>query len=185
MKKILLIGFVLLSFNLFSQTIKGFYVTNSNDTINCMFVKPLSFFGNKLDVSALYGPITVIENGVKKKYKPHEIKSFTVYDTNDVKYLFGSFDDEKRYFVNILIEGRLSLCNVYSTHPYDHSFWPIQAMVKDGKIVRLNVFTMHRKIGELLADCPELQKEWLEGHKYKSNDKEAIVNDYNTCMAKQ
>ena len=182
MKRILLIGFVLLSFNLFSQTLKGFYVTNTNDTVNCTVVKPLSFFGNKLDVSALYGPLTVIENGVKKKFKHHEIKSFTVYDA-DKKYVFGSFVDEKRCFANILIEGRLSLCNVYSTHPYDHSFSPIEAMVKDGKMYRLNIFNRHRTIGELIADCPELYTEWLAGNKYKKSDTEAIVQAYNTCKA--
>jgi len=185
MKKIILIGFVLLSINLVSQTKNGFYITNANDTINCLFVTPKTFFGNKLDVSALYGPITVIENGVKKKFKHHEIKSFTLYDTKDIKYKFGSFKDEKRCFVNILVEGRLSLCNVYSTNSYDHSFSPIQALVKDEKMYRLNIFNIRRIIGELISDCPELNKDWLEGQKYKTKDLEVIVKVYNTCMIHQ
>ncbi len=177
-RKIILFSLVLFSINLYSQTKKGYYVTNNNDTINCLFQSSTLLFSDKLDISVFHGPIRVIENGVKKKYKPLEIKSFTVYDTDDKQYKFGSFADEKRYFVNILIEGCLTLCNLFSAHPYDHSYSPQPAFIKDGKIYRISIFNKKRTIENLISDFPELQEEWIKG-KYSKSGLEEIAKDYN------
>jgi len=182
MKTIILIGFVLLSFNLFSQTNNGYYVTNTNDTIKCQVETKRTPFSQKMNISELYLRVLVIENGVHKKFKAHEIKSFTVYDTNDKEYKFASVAGVKEYFVNVLVEGTLSLYNLYSTDTFDLSFSPIEVMIKEGEIYYLNIGNPQQKIGELIYDSPELKKEWIAGHKYKSNDKAELVKDYNIYM---
>ena len=180
MKKIILFCLVLFSINLYSQTRKGYYVTNNNDTINCIFETSTLLFSQKLDISALHGPINVIVNGEKKKFKPHEIKSFTVYDTNDKQYKFGSFDAEKRYFVHIFVEGRITLCHLYSAHPYDHSYFPITALIKDGKIYKLNLFNVKQTVDDLISDSPELSEDWMNRKSHSISTLEALVKDYNS-----
>ncbi|WP_205943059.1 hypothetical protein, partial [Pedobacter frigidisoli] len=54
-------------------------------------------------------------------------------------------------------------------------------MIKDDKVVYLNVINPKKRIAELIADCPTLLKEWVEGEKYTVRDREAIVNAYNGC----
>jgi hypothetical protein len=58
-------------------------------------------------------------------------------------------------------------------------------MVKDDKIVYLNVINRRQRIGNLISDCPKLFKEWTETDKYSPEDKEAIVRAYNDCNIKE
>jgi hypothetical protein len=184
MKKTFLICFVLLSFNLVAQVAQlndGFYVTNNNDTITCKIKTHRAMVGKGIDVMELVCDISVVENGVNKRFNAREIKSFTVYDIKDKKYKFASYKGED-CFVRILEEGHISIGYVYSFNPINLSFSTITTLIKNEKVYRLNISNRKQIIGELIADFPELQKEWLFGKNYKSNDIERLIKDYNVYM---
>lgn len=183
MKRTFLICFVLLSFNLVAQVAQlndGFYVTNNNDTINCKIKTHRGMIGKGINSFELIDGVTVIESDVTKRFKPHEIKSFTVYDIKDKKYKYTSYIGEDR-FVVILEEGKISIGNVYSYNPMSLSFSTITTLIKNEKVYRLNTPKRKQIIGELISDYPELQKEWLYGKGDKlSIDK--LIKDYNAYM---
>lgn len=186
MKKTFLICFVLLSFNLVSQVTQlndGYYVTNNNDTIKCKFKAKRASIGKKINFVNLFFDISVIENGINKNFKPHEVKSFTVYDIKDTKYKFGSYINEI-LFVNILIEGCLTLGNVYSYHRYDYSYIPITAIIKDGLVYRISSYNKKKTIEKLISDSPKILKKWTN-KEYKSSDIEQLVKDYNEDMCER
>ncbi len=184
MKRTFLICFVLLSFNLVAQVAQlndGFYVTNNNDTINCKIQTHRGMVGKGINSFELIDGVSVIENGVSKRFKPHEIKSFTVYDIKDKKYKYASYIGED-YFVIILEEGRISIGNVYSYNPLSLSFSTITTLIKNEKVYRLNIPKRKPIIGDLISDYPELQKEWLYGKSYKLRDIDKLIKDYNAYM---
>lgn len=184
MKRTFLICFVLLSFNLVAQVAQlndGFYVTNNNDTINCKIKTHRGMVGKGINFFELIDGVSVVENGVSKRFKPHEIKSFTVYDIKDKKYKYTSYIGED-YFVIILEEGRISIGNVYSYNPMSLNFSTITTLIKDEKVYRLNIPKRKQIIGELISDYPELQKEWLYGKSYKLSNIDKLIKDYNAYM---
>jgi hypothetical protein len=171
-----------LTFNLYSQTKEGFYVTNSLDTVKCKIELPT--YNGKLDFYAFYGSVKVDIDGVKKKYKPKKIQSFTVYNIDSVNYKFMSFETE-RYFVNVLVEGGLTLCKVYNPHPYDHSPGFVYALIKNNKIKHLNLFNTHGAVGKLISDYPGLYKDWAVDKKYSTSDLVEVVKAYNAYTSHQ
>lgn len=185
MKKTFLFTFVLLSFNLIAQVTQlndGFYVTNNNDTIKCQFKTHRAIIGKKIDYVDLFFEISIVENGVNKKFKPLEIKSFTVYDIKDTKYKFGSYINEI-HFVNILIEGCLTLGNAYSYHRYDYSYIPVTAIIKDGIVYRIIGKNKENNIRSIISDSPEILEKWTN-NEYKKTGIEQLVKDYNENMCK-
>ena len=162
----------------------GFYVTTNGDTIICQIATTPTIMG-KINFSVLAKRLTVIENAEKKKFSPHDIKSFVVKDDQGVKHTFVTLPADNSRFFNEVIKGKLSLYNLYSNHPYDGSTSILPIMVKDDKIVYLNVINPRQRIGNLISDCPELFKEWTETDKYSPKDKEAIVRAYNDCDTKK
>lgn len=162
----------------------GFYVTTNGDTIVCQIATTPTITG-KINFSVLAKRLTVIENNEKKKFSPSEIKLFVVEDDQDVKHKFVSLTGDNTRFYNEVIRGKLSLYNLYSNHPYDGSTSILPIMVKDEKIIYLNVINPRQRIGNLISDCPELFKEWTETDKYSTKDKEAIVKAYNDCENKK
>ena len=129
----------------------------------------------------LCAKMLLIENDVTKRFKPHEIKSFTVYDIKDRKYKYASYIGED-WFVVILEEGKISIGNVYSYNPMSLSFSTITTLIKNEKVYRLNIPKRKQFIGELISDYPELQKEWLYGKGYKSSNIDKLIKDYNAYM---
>lgn len=184
MKRTFLICFVLLSFNLVAQVAQlndGFYVTNNNDTINCKIKTHRGMIGKGINFFELIDGVSVIENGVSTRFKPHEIKSFTVYDIKDKKYKYASYIGED-WFVVILEEGQISIGNVYSYNLLSLSFSTITTLIKNEKVYRLNAPNRKQIIGELISDYPDLQKQWLYEKNYKSSDIDKLIKDYNVYM---
>ena len=171
MRFFLLIAFIFPSVGSICQSSNDYYVTNANDTMFCEIVQMSS------------KRVVVVKNGEKKKFKPNDIKFFTIKGDKDYKIV--SLANDNNNFYREVINGKLSLYHVYTNHPYDRSAAVLPVMVKNGKIVYLNVVNPRKRIGHLIADCPDLYKEWIDGNKYSINDKEAIVNAYNDCMSKK
>ena len=166
-----------------SQDNDGFYMTLNGDTVICK-IEASHTKNGQINFSTLTKKITVIENGEKKRFKPHDIKGFSIKDGRGEIYKFVSLTRDKTNFYNEVINGRLSLYYLYTNSPYDASIAKLPIMVKDDKIVYLNVVNPRQRIGNLISDCPELYKEWLNGTNYTTKDKEEIVRAYNECMNK-
>lgn len=157
---------LLLSTTIYAQKYKQFYVTHENDTIECKIIG----HSNKR--------VNIIENGKRKSLTPKHIKSFS--SLNMEKYrTFTILKNDQKNFYGEYILGPLSFYNVYTANRHS-GILPV--MVKNDKIVYLNVLNPRKRIAELISDCPTLYKEWTETERYKtSSDKELIVLLYNEC----
>lgn len=177
MKRTFLIILVLLTFNLYSQTKDGFYISNSLDTVKCKIELPTAF--GKTDFYAFYGSVKVDIAGVNKRFKPKQIQSFTVYNIDNINYKFMSFKTE-RFFLNVLEEGYLTLCNAYNPNPYDGSGGTVYAIIKDDKIKYLNLLNTRSVVGKLISDYPQLFKDWSVDKKYELKDILIVIKEYNS-----
>lgn len=162
----------------------GYYVTMNGDTILCQIVTTQTIKGN-INFADLSKRVTIIENNEKKRISPSDIKSFMIKDDQGNKHIFVSLVGDNSRFFNEVIKGKLSLYNLYANHPYDGSSAILPIMVKNDKIVYLNVINPKQRIGNLISDCPELFKEWTDTDKYATKDKEAIVRAYNDCAGEK
>lgn len=182
MKNALLLIFLVITLKVTAQTrIKdGLYTTTSGDTVVCKILTTPTITG-KIDFSSFSKKVTIVQANEKIKFSPNEIKSFTVRDDEGIGHTFVSLAGDNSRFFNEVIKGRLSLYFLYSAHPYDGSSSKIPIMVKDEKIVYLNVINSKQRIGNLIADCPELFKKWTETDKYSVKDREILVKAYNNC----
>lgn len=180
MKTTILLALSLIIYSANAQTQKGYYVTTTNDTVSCTFITPGTITG-KIDLPALTRKITVKENNEKKKLTPDDINAFTINDRDGKTYTFVVLPADKSKFFQVVTKGSLSLYNLYSRHPYDGAASKLPIMVKNDKMVYLNVINRKQRIADLISDCPEVYKEWTEGNKY-AKDIEAVVADYNLYM---
>jgi glycosyltransferase involved in cell wall biosynthesis len=165
MKQILLFSLLFLG-NLMTAQKKydQFYVNHRNDTIQCEIIN----FSNKR--------VNVIANGVKMSLSPKLIKSFSSYNSNGYRN-FTILKNDLKNFYEVNIIGKISFYKVYTSNGYN-GILPV--MVKNDKIIYLNVLNPRKRIEELISDCPSLLKEWNETENYKTSDKEKIVNAYNS-----
>jgi hypothetical protein len=186
MRTLLVFLFTLTPILLFAQYKSGFYVTNTNDTVKCAILMSPDFWGKGLDYRSLHARLTVEIDGVKKKFKAHEIQSFEIYDGNAagsdkilVKYASMALD--KKLFVRVLNEGEMSLYHVYSYHPYDKSYWPIEYIIKDGVTHKIIPISYKKIIDRLISDNPAIYEKWKSGS-YKNASTSDIVADYNASL---
>jgi len=141
-----------------------FYVNHKNDTIQCEIIN----FSNKR--------VNVIANGVTMSLSPKLIKSFSSYTSNEYRNFTILKNDVNNFYEENII-GKISFYKVYTSNG-NSGILPV--MVKNDKIVYLNVLNPRKRIAELISDCPSLLKEWNETEIYKTSDKEKIVNAYNS-----
>lgn len=178
MKTLLLTVLGFLPVFIYAQLKPAYYVTNTNDTVKCSIVAFKDFWGKNTDPGAFHGRITVEEEGVRKKFKAHQIKSFTVFDSDELKFKYVSLPEDKKFFVRVLVEGSLSLYHFYSFHPYDKSYSPISVFVKDGNQFRVIPISYKKTIVKMISDKPEIFAKWEAGA-YKKSSFEDITRDYN------
>jgi hypothetical protein len=141
-----------------------FYVNHKNDTIQCEIIN----FSNK--------KVNVIANGLTMSLTPKLIKYFSSYTSNGYRNFTILKNDVNNFYEENII-GKISFYKVYTSNGYN-GILPV--MVKNDKIVYLNVLNPRKRIAELISDCPSLLKEWNETENYKTSDKEKIVNAYNS-----
>jgi len=180
MKTLLLTVLGFLPVFIYAQLKPAYYVTNTNDTIKCRIVALENFWGTKTDPSAFHGRITVEEEGVEKKFKAHQIKSFTVFDSDELTYKYVSLPEDRKYFVRVLVEGSLTLYHFYSFHPYDKSYSPISVFLKGGKQYRVIPISYKKTIEKMISDKTEIYTKWKAGA-YKKSSFEEITRDYNAA----
>ncbi|MBW8360623.1 MAG: hypothetical protein K0M56_00390 [Kaistella sp.] len=164
MKQIFLFSLLFLGSLMYAQKkYDQFYVNHKNDTIQCEIIN----FSNKR--------VNVIANGIKMSLSPKQIKSFASHTSNGYRN-FTILKNDLNNFYEENITGKLSFYKVYTSNGYT-GILPV--MVKNDKIVYLNVLNPRKRIAELINDCPSLLKEWNETANYNTSDKEKIVNAYN------
>lgn len=173
MKYLLSLLLSLLNICVFSQGRGSYYVTNSDDTVTAD-IRIYTNIRGKTDLSMLSKSIIVEGVSETKKLKPADIKAFVITDFDSV-YKFVSLPGEKSRFFHEVVSGKLSFYKLYTPGN------TLPVMVKDGKLVYLNVINPKKRITELIADCPALLKEWDEGEKYTIRDREEIAQAYNAC----
>lgn len=186
MRTILVILLSLSPILFYAQYKSGIYITNTNDTVKCAILSYPDFWGKGLDYRALHGRLTIEVDGVKQKFKAHQIKSFEFYDLNATgskKELvkFASMPLDKKLFVRVLNEGEMSLYHVYSYHPYDKSYSPIEYIIKDGVTHKIIPISYNKIIERLLIDNPAIYEKWKNGG-YKKASTSDIVADYNATI---
>lgn len=163
MRKILFMAIFFCSISSNAQKYRQFYVRHNNDTIQCEIIN----FSNK--------KVNLIANGIEMSLTPKLIKYFSYYTPSGSRNFTILKNDKKNFYEENII-GKLSFYKVYTSNQYT-GILPV--MVKNDKIVYLNVLNPRNRIAELISDCPTLLKEWNETEKYKTSDKEEIVNLYN------
>lgn len=87
-------------------------MTLNGDTVNCKIVASHTRNG-QINFLTLTKKVTVIENGEKKRFKPHDIKRFCIKNRRGEIYKFVSLARDKTRFYNEVISGRLSLYYSY------------------------------------------------------------------------
>lgn len=168
MIKTLIFTLTIFSFmQLKSQVDNQYYINNNNDTIKSQI---LSYSSKR---------VVILENGEKKKFKPNEIKAFVFGNGKQTKFV--SLNNDKNNFYEEVISGKLSLYNVYTNNAYNGMTMILPVMMKNDKIVYLNVLNPRKRIAELISDCPMLLKEWNETENYPTKDKDKITEAYNKC----
>ena len=170
MRVLYLMLLVLLSTIVRAQKYGEYYVTHSNDTIQC----------DILNHSNL--EITVSENGQKKKrLRAKDIKMYSVFKGALLKYTLIGRD--KSHFYQEKINGKLGMYEISDLNVVTYTVQNIPVLLKDDLIVRLPRGQNNRKIvSKLIADCPSVLMEWNNKDIYPTEAYERVVESYNKCV---
>jgi hypothetical protein len=190
MKKILLILTVLF-FSKSTQAqrnIKGYVVTNVNDTIKCRFLLDM----NTYNISSYSGVISsysgvieksiiIKESGEEVKYLPTELKIILINTPFSGEYKYVSLKQNKNHFFHERVLGKLSFYTVYNAGiPVEHNY-QTNYIIKNGKLFKIS---RRKKMGKLIIDYPELYNKWMNSENYRLNQIEEVVNLYNEHFKK-
>src|SRR6218665_1472489 len=150
-----------------SQKFDGYVVTNANDTIKCKYFVPTNPFSEKLlSVGRIHDKIKILSNkGETIEYTTKDIKSFLVKGTKfgDLKFVSLTYDGFLRFYHEVQV-GRLLFYRYYIEG--SAMVVGIGYGLKDEKFVELQGPDIRERLGELIADYPELHDKWMDGKKY-------------------
>ncbi|WP_321319226.1 hypothetical protein [Labilibaculum sp.] len=161
-----------------SKTLKG-SVISGKDTIRCeIFVK--TGFKKRLEQNYFTKKVSILKDDVKTKYKPHQIDAFIISSPTEGELKFVSLSGDKQNFYREIIKGRISYYNFCATIDYTTSYLPV--VVKNDKIIFLNVMNSKQRLAKLLIDYPELHSDWI--NKYSNKDRIEVIRKYNKHFLK-
>ena len=161
MKLLFLTAFLLCALDVSSQNRLHFYVTHSNDTIDCEMLS----YSNKR--------IYIAKDGKVVSLNAKKIKAFTFYSDHTYHNFVTLKNDKKRFYEEDVV-GKLSLYKNYTEYNKD----PYFVIVKDDKIYHISLLNCRSITGKLVADCKPVYDLWLQ-KKFSSYDPSIIVNLYN------
>ncbi|MFL9831082.1 hypothetical protein ABS764_09505 [Flavobacterium sp. ST-87] len=190
MKKLFFVLFVyFLNFQVFAQKFKGYYITNSSDTIQCSFDVEVNIFDRKdFERYSVKNKVKILNNeGQKILFKPNEIQSFFIKGTKTGDYKFVSLSGNK-FFYHELVNGKLSFYKVYR-HNSGGALGALASeeyyLLKDEKLVQINPLNLRKGLGKQIEDYPELYQKWMDSNKYyRLNQFEEVVKLYNQHFEK-
>lgn len=167
---------IFLSCNLYAQFHEGFVITTENDTIDCEIFSS-SYFSGDLNLSSLTNGIITQKDGNKMKYKPNEIKEFSINSLTLGRLSFISIPEDTKKFFQVIVKGRLSFFYLH-VKSSDGSGYAVPVLKKNGKLVYLNVVNRNKRVEDLITDYPELLHDWKE-NKYSFDELDQLVLVYN------
>ena len=183
MKKIIIL-IILFSTKINAQYFEGFVVTNNNDTINCKFINISNLFKE-----SLFKPVTLRnkvriqkENGEEVKYKPSELRSFSIKGTGRGKTDYIKFismkSDDFKHFYHEDYAGKISHYIIYDDDMYANELRK-EFYIKDSKKIKISLFSPRKDYGELIKDYPDLYNKWMDPALYKLRFADEIIKEYN------
>ena len=149
----------------YSQTmVPGYYVTTTNDTINCQVKLPKPMFSKSVVLSGLLHKVEVTDsvNG-SKKFKPGDIRSFEfIYNENKYTFYSPACNKDFNAFFQAVILGQKT--NLYTYQTVTTSGQPLGAIYTfekaDGSCTFLNIAA--RKLDFFRKTLKEFYKENIE-----------------------
>lgn len=209
MKKIyliLVVGFICLN-QLQAKKIPGYFIANSNDTVNVTFNIPIRFFGKEPNYERLQWKIKYYDSGHTKQLLKPGMASEISFICNDKRIimlsrknnlgLVGSiFNDNSIVFLQLIKDGKLKLFKYFKTNNSPGMYNGSAGMMMGSYSYSVEKYIMQKDNGDLykthwlsfkndmkyyFSDCPDLAKK-IEDKVYRSDDIEQIVDEYNlTC----
>ncbi|WP_290842715.1 hypothetical protein [Flavobacterium sp.] len=140
---------------------------------------PTNPFDEKLvAIYSIHDKIKILtDKGETKKYTTKDLKSFLIKGTKfgDLKWVSLEQDGRKRFYHEVQA-GRLMFYRFYKGPPAIG----IGFGLKDGKFVELQGRELRQRLGEFIADYPELHSKWMDSDKYyKPRELEDVIKLYN------
>ncbi len=196
--------FIFVSNALLAKRVKGFFITQNNDTANVNFNIPIDLLTGEPNMEILQWKIKYFDaNNKKQTLKPSQAKEvFFTIDSKEVRmvsklnnlgFIGSLFGDNSFIFLKIIVDGKMKLYNYYFSQglpgrydatkgittvctSYSAELFILQ---KDtAGLFKISWLSFKKDMIDYLSDCPELAKK-VEGKTYRRNDMELIVNEYN------
>lgn len=200
---VLIIGLISLN-NIEAKKIVGYFISKTNDTLKVTFNIPIKFFLQEPNYERLQWRVKYYDSTNRKKILKPDMAKEIVFDYEGEKVrmlsrqnnldLMGSiFIDNSSLFLQLIKDGKLQLFKYYKTNSSPGMYNASTGMTTGGFSYTVEKYIMQKNNGELfktrwlsfrkdmvnyLSDCPELAKK-IEDKKYRSDDIEQIVDEYN------
>jgi hypothetical protein len=185
LKKVIFVFISLLvNLNFYGQDYKGYYITKQNDTIKCGFDIFVNIFdSHKFDPQTVRNKIKIIDaNGEMLKFKPNEINSFFILQTNSGDYKFVSIANHN-YFYHEIIKGKLSYYKVYLNNS-GGALGKLASerlyLYKNENLIEIDPLFLRKGLSKQIEDYSELHKKWIDSNNYYELNKfEEVIKLYN------
>lgn len=167
-KNLILLFYFIFIFTSQGQKFNGYVVTNENDTINCKFFVGTNFIYKKMFYpSSVKRKVKILNNkGEKITYKPHELISFCINETDRGSYKFVSIQaDNYRDFFHVAIEGKITLLYTYIQN-MDSSETPREYYYKNYELYETDWIDQRNQFGLLIKDNKELYEKWMDSNNF-------------------
>ena len=149
-----------------SQKYYGYVVTNLNDTIKCQFIVQTNLFNKNIYYPYSKNIRIINNNGEKIKFKPNQLKSYSLSGSHvrDYKFVSLKYDNYKSFYDEVQ-NGKI--CFYYHYKLNTGGGDPIKTIhvLKNGIFKKISGFSMRKKFGEFIKDYPELYEKWKNSNK--------------------
>lgn len=205
MKKHILLLFTIFSAITFAQGNfeKGYFITNSNDTITC-FIKNIDWRNNPTEFDYYINSTSNIETNSIANVKEFSLGTMLKYVRDTVLIDRSSFQVDKLsktrapdlnkevLFLKVIVEGKANLYS-YTDMPIIRYFYSsdsktsIEPLIyKEYQMENLDIGVNNQFIQQLSFNlkCSGIKQSEYENLKYKKGDLEELFIKYNTCDSK-
>lgn len=194
---------VLLSLsNAYAKKIEGTIIFNNDSVVHVTFDIPVTLIFRDIKFENIQSKIKYYNAANEKvkltpdevkeirfKYRDEEIRMLSCFDNLNLLSMFSS---SSHIFLKLKIDGNLKLFTYYFTQTTTN-FGPNGTMTTStyttdkyilqkgkGELYRPNWITFKKDMKGYLSDCSSLVEK-IDSRTYRSDDIEAIVQDYNNC----
>lgn len=188
---------IFFTININGQHLKGYVVTNNNDTINCTFHHITNLFWKHIfNPATLRNNVKIInKEGQKIKYKPFELTTIIVKDVQntsgfqhekkDIKFVSIQADNYEHFYEEIFI-GLISCYRLYD-EASDARLLQKDVYVKNDNLFKIGFLSERSDAAALIIDNNSLHQKWINKEPYKldqMNEVFQLYNNYNKSLIK-